>query len=177
MAKDHLYSAIVNQKLAFARIELEAAGSQNADNINARLARHAHLDSAVAQLHSALCYFVAEVAEQYGLDVEPGRALPEILGQFVESGSQSAVIGELRGLQKREGSWLYELLAAQADPLFLPQQFKAPGQTASADLLIPLVEVSSVSERPEQSPEDMVRRWAGEAQAIVDRLRASLHEE
>lgn len=178
MAKDHFYSAIVNQKLAFARIELEAAELRDGDNLNDRLVRHAHLDSAAAQLHGALCYFVAEVAEQYSLHLEPGRAgLLKLLAQFVESGRQAAAIGELLGLQKKGGSWLSELLAAQSDPLFLPQQFKGPAQTEAGDGLIPLVEVSSASERPEHSPEELVRRWAGEAQATVDRLRTSLHEE
>lgn len=175
MAKDQLYSAIANQKLAFARIELAAATSREGDSIDARLARHAHLDSAVSQLHSALGYFVAEVADQYGLDLEPDREeLPALLKRFADSGRQSAVVGELTSLRQRPGSWLAELLAARTDPLYLPQRFKAPDQQGAG--MIPLIEVNGDSGGGED-PLALVRRWAAEAQGLVDRLRAGLHEE
>lgn len=184
MAKDYLYSAIVNQKLAFSRVELQAAASQDGDTISAKLVRHAHLDSAMAQLCTALTYFVAEVGEEYQLALDPSlKSVPAMLTEFSETGRQSAEISELLAMQKREGSWLRELLEAKANPLALAQRFKSQSEQAQTSQgFIPLVDVTRAPASAEQSssgknPMEVVKEWASAAQALVDRQRASLHEE
>lgn len=181
MAKDdYLHSAIVNQKLAFARVELAAAVSQDGEMINAKLARHAHLDSAIAQLCDALAYFVVEVAEEYSLTLDPSLGhVTSLLAEFSSSGKQSAEIAELFALRKKPESWLSEVLSAKADPLFLARRFKnqsADAQTVAG--VIPLVDVTqAASDSSGQSPLELVEGWARSAQGLVDRLRGSLHEE
>jgi hypothetical protein len=178
MANDYLYSAIVNQKLAFARLELAAAAGQHGDTINAKLARHAHLDSAAAQLCGALSYFVAEVAEQYDLTLEPSlNSVAAMLAAFASSGKQSAEINELLVLQKRAESWLGELMRASANPLFLAERFKNQNDEAPAagEGLIPLTDVTRKT--ADQDPLELTKGWERSAQAIIDRLRESLHEE
>lgn len=180
-SKDYLYSAVVNQKLAFARVELTAAAAQNEDMINAKLARHAHLDSAVAQLCTALTYFVAELGEQYGLPLDPSmKGLSEMLAEFSNSGKQSSEIAELLALRKREGSWLWGLLSAAANPLFLALRFSSRYREESqSGQLIQLVDVTPSPADPlsDKNPMELLDHWARATQAIIDRQRASLHEE
>lgn len=180
-SKDQLYSAIVNQKLAFARVELAAAASQDGDAINARLARHAHLDSALAQLCGALTYFVAEVGEQYSLAFDPAMKSPSlILTEFSESGTHSAEIAELLSLRKKEGTWLRDLLSAAANPLYLAQRFSSrEREDPKSGEFIQLVDVTQIPSDlgSGKSPLELLKEWARSTQAIVDRQRGSLHEE
>ncbi|MEX1033319.1 MAG: DUF6586 family protein [Cellvibrionaceae bacterium] len=185
---NYRYAAIVNQKLAFARVELAAASSHKGDSTQARLTQHAHLDSAIAQLCAALSYFVVEVAEQYGVELAPvSRDLEVVLSEFVGSGRQSAEISELRGLLKNNNAWLANLIKARQDPLLLVQYFKPRADGVQTDDgLVPLVDVTRIAATQVDSdhtsaepanPLALVEDWARNAQVLVDRLRSSLHEE
>ncbi|MCW8194070.1 hypothetical protein F6455_04640 [Proteobacteria bacterium 005FR1] len=184
-AKDQLYAAIANQKLAFARQALSTAAAQDDETINGRLARHAHLDAAILELCSGVSYFVAEVAEQYGLSVEPGLRSPvELLEMFAGSGRQNAAVAELHSLRKRPDSWFADLLETAANPLSLVQRFKAEdsfaavGAPAEGGAMIPVLDVThSAANAPDLSPVELVSGWARAAQELVDRQRAALHEE
>jgi hypothetical protein len=185
MAKDHLYSAIANQKLAFARLALGAAAAQDCETISGRLARHAHLDAAILQLCSGLTYFIAEVAEQYSLKPDPGLKSPiDLLDEFSRSSRQSAAIAELQALRKRPASWFAELLATASDPLALVQRFKPQDEELASEAtpsgMIPLLNLSDGVESggsAEQGPIELVTGWARAAQEMIDRQRTSLHEE
>lgn len=176
MAREYLYSAVVNQKLAFARVELAAAVARDGDTIDAKLARHAHLDSAIGQLCAALTYFVAEIGEQYDVTLDPSQQnLSAVLAEFNSRGRQSAEIAELAALRKKPGSWLTELLQARSNPVYLAQRFGPGGEEKQENAgVIPVVDVTQESE---QDPLGLVQVWARSAQSQVDRLRASLHEE
>lgn len=180
MAKDHVYSAVANQKLAFARLALKAAADQDCETITGRLARHAYLDAAISQLLSGLTYFIAEVADQYGLKLDPGLKPPtELLNEFSHSGKQSAAVAELQSLRKRSTSWFAELLEAAANPLSLAQRFRPQieelNSEATTNGMIPLLNLGAGE--GEQGSVELVTAWARSAQEIIDRQRAALHEE
>ncbi|MGQ9424637.1 DUF6586 family protein [Gilvimarinus sp. F26214L] len=174
MAGELFYSAIVNQKLAFARIALAASDAQQ-DDINGRVARHAHLDAAVGQMCCGLSYFVAELAEQYNVNLDPtGEQLPELMEGLAERAPQATELGELLNLRKQNDSWLRELLRARRNPLYLAQRFRSEHGNSVNPASIPAVDLTTVDNATAQ---ELVGSWCRAAQSLVDRLRASLHEE
>jgi len=168
--RDLQYASIVNQKLAFARHQLKAAAAQDATDINARLARHAHLDAAVLQLVDGLAYFVAELGEGYKLALKPNGSLVDLLGAF--DGRQSAAVAELRSLLNDRHSWLSGLMEARSDPLALPRRFSEKPEKAAA-ATIPLVDLERQGSADALS---LLASWLQAAQAFIDRQRAVLQE-
>lgn len=183
-ASSELVSVIVNQKLAFTRILLKAARQAAADDTEGLLRQHAFLDSALNQLHSALRFFVEEVSGvstrskiTSSLGVDLGTALRDA----VERHPHSPELKELSMLANDKQVWLHRLLALQANPFQLAQQFNRQQSTADATRAqsTSVIAAVSLSVNPldDLQPIELIEHLSQKTQQLVDRHRYSIVED
>ncbi len=195
MPESFQYSMIVNQKLAFAKIQLdtgkkllsEMKASESAP-IDSRLKVHAYLDAAILELNKALIYFVAEIASsndlkkisehhQVLLRADNFRVFLKFTMNIFPSVRE---LQELWSLLNKQDTWLQRLFSYIEDPIALATSFvslsasKNDQEVPVNDSVIKVVNISSGDEA--LSPEVFISSFIGEMHSLIDRQRANLEE-
>jgi hypothetical protein len=171
-ATEYQYAIFVNQKLAFARTLINAAGSLGDGSLIERHNLLAYFDGALSQLHDALVFLLLEIAtqQQNNLKIEFG-CFSVVLRQLVDSGIENDLTREVNELAQ-QNSWLSALLNAKNNPLqlsaLLDSQTKSP---SSGSFLLATDAVIT------KGPDVTLRDWLINVQLLVDRQRSQAVEE
>ncbi|MGH1469931.1 MAG: DUF6586 family protein [Cellvibrionaceae bacterium] len=181
---------IVNQKLAFAKIQLDAAKallSEIEPCVDSRLKIHAHFDAAVLELNKALIYFVAEIANNHNekkfsechnvlLSADGFKSFLNFISTMFPSVLE---LQEMRALSVEQESWLQRLLHYAEDPVALATSFVSLTQQAPNEENVekPIINVINISSSEEAlSPEIFIGNFIREVHSFIDRQRANLEE-
>lgn len=183
VANELTYSIRVNQKLAFARVLLQAAKEQKADtSIPAQQKVHAFLDSATSQLHDALCNFLIEISVKDNPAIKIDTySIPIILQQLQDQEIDNPLNREVKNLLGKD-NWLSSLVRAKSDQDWLRNEFNAHLQkdneknsnTKPLTMGIPLVDLDQF---PGLSPLNLIIKWQTDLQAFIELHRNLIVED
>ncbi|WP_136681237.1 DUF6586 family protein [Neptunomonas sp. XY-337] len=170
-----LYLARTNQKLHFVRLHLEALERAHQST---GWSQHAEVESynesVLFHLASAYGAFLREIAEKYRFSPAAVNTIADLEAQFEASGQESPERAELHNLEANESSWLHKMLAAYDACWLASDERKAASDTVSVS------EIHVMQINPDHAEDSDIlaeyRRWFGEFQGLVERLRAGMQE-
>ncbi|GAB1259593.1 DUF6586 family protein [Aurantivibrio plasticivorans] len=176
-----MISTLVNQRLAFVRVQLRTAEPTPDPDIEQRLRQHAALDAAILQLHKAIVFFLAELSGES--KPEKLLALPENIGSviayFCVAHPHSKELQEWQKLSSQTDSWLSLLISLERDPQHLGSflngnALSQPVQTSATPSLIAS---TSLDTRNNTDGLSVVKGLLSEAQSLIDAQRIHCAEE
>ncbi len=171
-----IYVARTNQKLAFARLHLDALmQAQGSSGWSKHALIESYHESILFHLKGAFHAFVREVGEHYRLACERIDDIAGLQAQLELTGQESPELNELEQLLGLEGSWVQKLQHAYA-ACWSASDSKVAAPAASQSLS----EIHVVQINPDHSEDDGLlheyQQWFAELRALVDRLRSAMQE-
>ena len=138
----------VNQKLAQAKLAIQAAGSEQLTQIHI----NSQMEAAAFHLMCAYQHYLREIAETYGLKQTLGlRTEADLANAFIAAAKQPAEAEELSSLARNSQSWLAQLQRYYDSLWAVP----VPITHQAEDALIPLINLEPV----EQVSPESISSW------------------
>ncbi|MGI1678280.1 MAG: hypothetical protein K6L75_06090 [Cellvibrionaceae bacterium] len=187
MPESFRYSMIVNQKLAFAKIQLDTGKAlllESEPSIDFRLKIHAYFDGAVLELNKALIYFLAEIADSNNakefavhhdvvLSADNFNSFLKFASNIFPSVRE---FQEMQTLLVKNDSWLQRLIYYVENPVALATSFVSLVHEESNDHTNNMISIVNISSDKEERPQVFVEDFIHEAHSLIDRHRANLEE-
>lgn len=171
-----IYVARTNQKLAFARLHLDAlVQAQGSTGWSKHALIESYHESVLFHLRGALHAFVREVGEHYRLACDQIDDIAGLQAQLERTGQESPELNELQQLSSQAGGWMQKLQHAY-DACW--QASDVRGRLPEAEQS--LSEIHVVQINPDHSEDaDLLsecQHWFNTLRALVERLRNSMLE-
>lgn len=170
-----IYLARTNQKLAFARLHIDALKEAHQST---GWSKHALIESynesVLFHMASAYDAFLREIAEVYSFDTEHLDGYRSLAIQFEQSGLEGPEVAELGALEQDHTSWLHKLIAAYEACWHGSNQKKKVTETSSVS------EIHVLQVNPDHAEDADVlaeyQSWFDQMSALIDRLRNGMQE-
>lgn len=172
------YSSLVNQRLAYARMQLKALQAPEPMSGNKRLMEQSLLLGGLMHLAEGQLLYFKEIAYSYRIkscgDVRSAAELLEVLNK---SGIYTAEADEWLKLEQDPDSWVYQLNYYYNQRLLLESNlFESPEKPAEAtDEGIPLVNIAA-EKKVSPLTEAMMQQYVSSMQQLIEEHREVMVE-
>jgi len=163
--------ARVNQKLAFARVSLQALQIDSGDK---PLLQQAMLEACCFHLYAAYLAYLKEIGDSYKVaDPESIGSIDELVARLAAVGKTPTESRELVLLSREPGNWLYHLIACYQNCL-AARTGQQGGDKVGGEGVIPVVPVAENGDS--RCTMANLKAWQQELGTLIDRQRDSMTE-